>query len=159
MNIFRVRNIRQPPNVIWLAISTVESLPQWLAGVQSAALVPGSANGKGRRQRLTKVLYKRDIDIEQEVTAWEPEHILAVRHVSESMAGRDLQGLRDFVMTITITPNGKGGARVLAQYEWTAGSFLPWLFSVLFAGRTMGRELRDTLAKLDELVTRGPLAP
>ena len=150
MNIFRARILRHPPKAIWAAISTVESLPQWMPGVESARLVSGPAAGKGRRQRLIKQLYKRDIEIEQEVTAWEPEHLLAVRHLRETMGGRDLKGLRDFVMTVTITPNDKGGSRVLAQYEWTAGSFLPWLFSTLFAGRTMGRELRDSLAKIDE---------
>ena len=152
MQIFRRRVIRAQPSAIWDAISSVESLPQWMPGVLSAEHLGGPKTGTRRVQRVRKVLYRREVEIEQEVVWWEPESILSVRHVRETLGGRELRGLQDFVMTITIAPHD-AGSRVVAQYAWHTRGFLPWLFSLLFAGRTMGRELRDTLAKIQKLAT------
>ena len=150
MKIFRRRIIRAQPASVWTAISTVESLPNWMPGVQSAEHTGGPKTGLQRRQRVHKTLYKREIEVEQEVVWWEPESILSVRHNRETIGGRELRSLQDFVMTVTIAPADKG-SRVVAQYEWKTRGFMPWLSSVLFAGRIMGRELRETLARIDKM--------
>lgn len=150
MKIFRRRVIRAQPVSIWAAISSVESIPNWMPGVQTAEHTGGPKLGLQRHQRVRKLLYKREIEVDQEVVWWGPESILSIRHTRESIGGRELRSLQDFVMTMTIAQAGKG-SRVVAEYEWKTRGFMAWLSSVLFAERIMGRELHDTLARIDKL--------
>ncbi len=151
MNVSKQRGIKATPESIWQAISTVESLPDWLAGVQSASHISGPSEGVGRRQRISRVIYQHDVEVEQEVTAWEPGRRMEVKHLRETSGGRDLQGVQDFLLTVTLSPAGQR-TEVRVEYSWKARAGVTWLLSVLFGGKTMGRELSDTLKKIEVLV-------
>jgi len=148
MEIFRRSTLKHSPSAVWKAISTVEGLPGWLPGVESADYLSGPKEGKGRRQRVRRLLYKHQIEIEQEVEVWEPDKRLVLRHLRETSGGRELRALEDFKTIISIEPRGEGSS-VLAEYSWQTRSISAQIMSMLFAGRTMGRELRDLLRKLD----------
>lgn len=151
MNVSKQRTIKAAPEAVWKAIASVEDLPSWLAGVQSASHVSGPAEGVGRLQRVSRVIYRHDVETEQEVTIWEPPRRMQVRHIKETSEGRELQGVQDFRMTVTVHPAGDR-TNALIEYSWSARPGLSWLLSVIFGGRTMGRELSDTLKKIDALV-------
>ena len=152
MKTARQRTIKASPAATWRAISPLESVPQWLSGVESVEHTGGPTEGVGRRQRVTKLLYAHDVEIDQEVVAWEPEKVLAIRHIRESSDGRELSAVRDFRTTVTLTPQSDG-TLVHVEYYWSARLGRPWLFSLIFGGRVMSRELRETLEKIEGLAT------
>ena len=152
MKTARQQTIRASPKATWRAISPLESVPQWLSGVESVEHTGGPAEGVGRRQRVTRVLYRHDVEIDQEVVAWEPEKLLAMRHIRERSDGRELSAVRDFHTTVTLAPQSDG-TRVRVEYTWSAWLGVAWLFSLIFGGRVMSRELRETLEKIEQLAT------
>lgn len=149
--------MRHSPEAVWQAISTVESLPEWFPGVQSATYISGPNDGKGRKQLLRRMLYNRNIEIEQEVVEWQEGRLLSMQHVRETSDGKDMAALKEFHTIISIEPAGEG-ARVSAANSWESRTLVSLLLSSLFAGRTMGRELGDALAKIDKFVSERPAA-
>jgi carbon monoxide dehydrogenase subunit G len=152
MEIFRRARSQHSPGAIWRAISTVESLPGWLPGVESAEHLSGPKEGVGRRQRIQRLLYSHRIEIEQQVVEWDPERVLSMLHLRETSGGRELAGLRNFKTIVRIEPRDKG-CSLVAEFSWETRGFTAMLFSRLFAGRTMGRELRDLLRKIEAHVS------
>lgn len=151
MKISRQRTVKQSPEAIWEAISPVESIPKWLSGAEKAEHLSGGKEGKGRRQRVTLAMHTHTLETDQEVVAWEPAKRLETLNLRETMGGKELTGVRRFRTAIILSPAGKG-TRVRAEYSWDARFGLPWLLSILFAGRVMGRELRETLTRINDLV-------
>lgn len=154
MRVSRQRVVAAPPENVWGLIASVERLPEWFAGVEAAASLPGPVEGIGRRQRLTRYLRGHTVEMEQEVVAWDPPRLLALRHVRESIEGRDVTGVRNFVTRLTLAPVG-GGTRVTIQYEWGARFGIAWLQSMLLGGRVMGRELLQTLRRVEAIASAG----
>ena len=154
MKTSRSQAIKASPESVWQAISSVESLPDWFSGVESATHTGGPQAGLGRKQRVTRLLYQHDIDVEQEVVAWEPGRLLEMRHVRESLDGREMQAMKDFHTRVSLSPH-PDGTQVSIEYSWGASIGRTWLKSFLFGGRVMARELRETLKKIEGLVTQG----
>jgi len=151
MKTVRQRVIPASPEAVWRAISPLERAPQWLAGVESVEHTGGPVEGVGRQQRLTKLLYKHDVEIDQEIAVWESQRQLSLKHVRESSGGKDLNGVRDFHTTVFLEPERRG-TRVRVEYTWKASLGLAWLFSFLLGGRVMSGELKETLTKIELLV-------
>lgn len=138
---------------MWGIVSAVERMPEWHSGVESALHAAGPAEGVGRRQTVVRDLRWHRVDMLQEVIAWEPRRRLGLRHVEERVEDRLVTGVRNFVTTVTIEPQGEV-SYVGVEYRWHARFGIPWLQSLLAGGRVMGRELDETLRRLDDAVLR-----
>lgn len=156
MRVARHRVVDASPDAVWRVIAPVERLPRWLSGVESAALLSGPAEGVGRRHRLVRLLYGREVQVEQEVAVWEPGRVLSLRHVREVVEGRDSTGVRNFHTTVALSPQGQK-TRVSVEYRWDSPLGIPFVQS-LMAGRVMGKELRETLRNIEKLAKGGLIA-
>ena len=148
MKVSRHRTIAALPETVWRIVSPAERMPEWYSGVETASHTEGSAAGVGRRQAAVRDLRWHRVDMLLEVIAWEPRRRLDLRHVEERIQGRLVTGVRDFVTSVTIAPQGEA-AHVTIEDRWRARFGIPWLQSVLAGGRVMGRELDETLRRLD----------
>ena len=154
MKASRNRRINATPQQIWTLISTVEGLSSWHPGVVSAQHVDGPQEGVGRRHRMERMLYQHDLQVEQEVVEWEPGRRITLAHRRETIDDSEVVGVRDFTTTVDIQSVDEGAAsKVMVTYRWTARIGIPWIQSVLFGGRVMGRELNETLEKINVHVT------
>lgn len=154
MKTTRQRIVEAAPMEVWSAITPLERTPHWLAGVESVEHTGGPLLGAGRKQRVTKLLYNHDVEIDLEIVAWEPERLLSFRHLRESSGGKALTSVRDFHTTVFLQPEGLW-TRVQVEYSWKVSWGLTWLLSLFLAGRVMGGELKSTLNKIELLVSSG----
>ena len=152
MRASRSKRIDAPPEAVWDVVSTVEGLSRWFDGVESASHAGGPEAGVGRRQRLQRNLYGRDMEVQQEVVAWEPPSLLRLAHVRERMDNRDVTSVRNFHTTVRLERSGEK-TQTTIEYSWSAGFGVPWLQSLIFGGRVMGREIKGMLRSIDALAT------
>ncbi|MSQ24858.1 MAG: hypothetical protein EXR49_01040 [Dehalococcoidia bacterium] len=148
MKVSRHRTIPALPETVWRIVSVAERMPKWYSGVETASHVGGPVEGVGRRQSAVRDLRWHRVDMLLEVVAWEPRRRLDLRHVEERIQGRLVTGVRNFVTSVTIAPQGEA-ASVTVEYRWRARFGIPWLQSLLVGGRVMGRELDETLRRLE----------
>ena len=149
MKISRQRLIKASPQAIWGLIAPVERIPEWLSGAETAQHASGPAEGVGRRQRVATVLHGLDVEIDQEVIAWERNKTLGVRYLRQVSQGREMVGVRNFRMAVTLSPED-GGTQTRVEYTWDARWGIAWLFSLLMAGRVMGKEMLATLKNIEK---------
>ena len=155
MEIVRSKRIAAALDAIWTSISSVESIPHWVAFVDSAEHVSGPAAGLGRVQKLRLLSHKGYMEEEQEVVGWEPDSRLEVLRLRAARDGIELGAVSNYRTAINLHPAGEG-TLVRVSCSWDTGSFATWLLTKLFGGRVAGRELRNTLRKIEHLVKEGP---
>src|SRR4029077_811041 len=83
--IARERNISAPAARVWEVVAEAERLPEWYARAASAEVLEGA--GLGRRQRLRSEWRGQDSEVDQLITAFEPERLLEWRHEAERLGG------------------------------------------------------------------------
>ena len=146
----RRSRVKASPQQVWDVISSVDALPKWYHGVDSARHTGGPEEGVGRRQTIKRNLYGRDVDLEQDVVGWDPPGYLRLAHVRETIDGREVTGVRDFHTTIYLEANDDM-TQATIEYSWSSGFGLAWLQGLLFGGRVMGRELKEMLRNIEAL--------
>jgi carbon monoxide dehydrogenase subunit G len=151
MNVSRSKRINAAPDVVWRVIASADALAHWYPGGEESVHLAGPKEGVGRRQRLKRSLYGRVLEVELEVAAWEPGRLLALRHVRETVEGREVTGVRNFQTIVRLQPAGQRTAVTLA-YQWRSPVGIAWLQSLL-GGRVMGKELNESLRRIEQLAT------
>ena len=86
IEIARERTIPAPAARVWKVVAKGERLPEWYARAGSVEVLEGS--GLGRRQRLHSQWQGQNSEVDQVVTAFEPEHLLEWRHEAERLGGQ-----------------------------------------------------------------------
>src|SRR5438105_14503207 len=86
IEIARERNISAPAARIWEIVAEAERLPEWYARAASAEVLEGA--GLGRRQRLRSQWRGQDSEVDQLITAFEPERHREWRHEGERLDGQ-----------------------------------------------------------------------
>ncbi len=86
IEIARERNISAAAARVWEVVAETERLPEWYARAASAEVMEGA--GLGRRQRLRSEWRGQDSEVDQLITAFEPEHLLEWRHEAERLGGQ-----------------------------------------------------------------------
>jgi len=86
IEIARERVIPAPAARVWEVVAEAERLPEWYARAASAEVLEGA--GLGRRQRLRSQWQGQDSEVDQLITAFEPEHLLEWRHEAERLGGQ-----------------------------------------------------------------------
>jgi len=83
IEIARERTIPVPAGRVWEVVSEAKRLPEWYARAASAEVLEGS--GLGRRQRLHSQWQGQDSEVDQLITAFEPE-----RHEEGALEAEEL---------------------------------------------------------------------
>src|SRR3954471_16557523 len=102
------RVIAAPPDRIWPLVSEPDELPRWFGFAERIEVLDGSA-GVGQKRRQHGHWGKKPSEVDQEITAYEPEHKLAWRHLAERLNGKPapkFAASTDFSIELTPEPQG-----------------------------------------------------
>ena len=86
IEIAKERTIPASAASIWKVVAKAERLPEWYARAGSVEVLEGC--GLGRRQRLRSQWHGQDSEVDQLITAFEPDRLLEWRHEAERLGGQ-----------------------------------------------------------------------
>src|SRR2546427_12968691 len=114
IEIARERNISAPAARVWEVVAEAERLPEWYARAASVEVLGGA--GLGRRQRLRSQWQGQDAEVDQLITAFEPEHLLEWRHEAERLGGQPAARFAlESVVRIKLEARGADATRVVLE--------------------------------------------
>lgn len=109
--------IPAPPSRVWEELEDISSHVEWMADAVAIRFESDQREGVGTRFECdTKVGPLRLVDV-MEVTSWEPERRMGVRHV----------GLVTGSGEFTLAPAGAAGEET--DLSWTEALEFPWYFA------------------------------
>jgi uncharacterized protein YndB with AHSA1/START domain len=112
IEIARERKISAPAARVWEVVAEAERLPEWYGRAASAEVLEGA--GLGRRQRVHSQWQGQDSEVDQLITAFEPEHLLEWRHEAERLGGQAAPRFAlETVVRIELEAQGPDATRVL----------------------------------------------
>jgi uncharacterized protein YndB with AHSA1/START domain len=112
IEIARERTIHAPAARVWKVVSEAERLPEWYARAGTAEVLEG--HGLGRRQRLRSQWQGQDSEVDQLITAFEPERLLEWRHEAERLGGQPAPRFASETMvSIQLEAHGLDATRVV----------------------------------------------
>jgi uncharacterized protein YndB with AHSA1/START domain len=140
------RTLSAPPERVWALVADPDALPRWFGFADRVEVLEGEGAGQLRRQHGH--WGKKQSEVDQELTAFDPERRLAWRHLAERLDGKPaprFAASTDF--SIELAPEA-GGTRITLRSAQVPASRPRGLVMRAF-GR---RELATTLARsLDAL--------
>ncbi|HEY1421581.1 MAG TPA: SRPBCC domain-containing protein [Candidatus Dormibacteraeota bacterium] len=150
IEISRERSIRAAAGKIWGVVSDVRRLPEWYSRAGKAELLEG--DGLGRRQRITSQWHGQESEIDQVVTAFEPERRLECRHEAERLDGRPAPRFAaETAVTIELDSGGPDSTRVVLTSRQTPAD--PDKAAAMRGNSDyLGQMFEASLERLDELV-------
>jgi uncharacterized protein YndB with AHSA1/START domain len=153
IEIARERTIHAPAARVWEVVSEAERLPEWYARAASAEVLEGA--GLGRRQRLRSQWQGQDSEVDQLITAFEPERLLEWRHEAERLGGQSAPRFASETMVrIELEAQGSDATRVvLESRQRPADSDKEQ--AMRGNSEYLGKMLETSLERLEQLVTSG----
>jgi uncharacterized protein YndB with AHSA1/START domain len=151
IEITRARKIPAPVARIWKVVATAERLPEWYARAGTVEVLEGS--GLGRRQRLRSQWRGQDSEVDQLVTAFEPEHLLEWRHEAERLGGQPAPRFAiETVVRINLQAQGPNATEVvLESRQQPADSEKEQAMRA--NSEYLGKMLETSLERLEQVVT------
>ena len=152
IEIARERNISAPAARVWEVVAEAERLPEWYARAASVEVLEGA--GLGRRQRLRSQWQGQDSEVDQLITAFEPEHLLEWRHEAERLGGQPPRFAVETVVRIELEAQGPDVTRVVLESRQRPAD--PDKEKAMRGNAEyLGKMLEASLERLEQLVTRG----
>ena len=153
IEIARERNISAPAARVWEVVAEAERLPEWYARAASAEVLEGA--GLGRRQLLRSEWRGQDSEVDQLITAFEPEHLLEWRHEAERLGGQPAPRFAlETVVRIKLEAQGPDATRVVLESRQRPAD--PDKEQAMRGNSEyLGKTLEASLERLEQLVTRG----
>jgi uncharacterized protein YndB with AHSA1/START domain len=151
IEIARKRTIPAPAARVWKVVAKAERLPEWYARASSVEVLEGS--GLGRRQRLRSQWQGQDSEVDQVITAFEPERLLQWRHEAERLGGQAApQFATETVLTIKLEAQGPGATEVVLESRQQPADAEKEQ-SMKANSEYLGKMLETSLERLEQLVT------
>jgi uncharacterized protein YndB with AHSA1/START domain len=134
------------PSAVWRVLEPVERHVDWMADARAIRFETSQRRGVGTRYTCETAIGPLRLDDRMEITAWEPERAMGVRH----------DGLVTGTGRFELMPLD-GGRRT--RFTWREELQFPWWLGGRFAGRLGGasvlrRVWRGNLNRLRPLVER-----
>ena len=104
--------INAPLEKIWGLLADVNRTPEWVDGVQESERTGALCDGVGMRWRERCLFERQNIDMEHEITEWQPRQKAVIRSVLP------MNGSMTRSLQFAPTPNG---IEVSIQVEWDLG--------------------------------------
>jgi len=151
IEITRERTIPAPAARVWNVVATAERLPDWYARAGSVEVLEGS--GLGRRQRVRSQWQGQDSEVDQLITAFEPQHLLEWRHEAERLGGQPAPRFAtETVVAIKLHAEGPTATRVALESRQRPAD--PEKERSMRANSEfLGKMLETSLERLERLVT------
>jgi uncharacterized protein YndB with AHSA1/START domain len=144
------RTFAAPPDRVWPLVADPDELPRWFDFAERVEVLAGEAVGQRRRQHGHWGAKPSEVD--QEITAFEPPHRLAWRHVAERLDGRPaprFAASTDF--SIELAPDG-AATRVRLRSVQVPASRPRGLVMRAFGAREIAGTLEKSLDALAQAI-------
>ena len=141
------KSIAATPDALWPLVSDPARLPEWFAFAERVEVLEG-AEGAGQRRRQHGHWGKRESEVDQRITRWEPPRALAWTHEAERLNGKPaprFAASTDF--TIELEPDGAGTRVRLHSAQEPAGRLRGAVIRA-FGRREVAKALDDSLERL-----------
>jgi uncharacterized protein YndB with AHSA1/START domain len=150
IEIVRRRHIEARPEDLWPSIDDLDALGRWFSFADRFEPLEGS--GAGRRQRLHGKWGRKRSEIDQVITAHEPNRELAWEHEAERLDGKPAPVFASSTrFSITIAPDGDGSLVTLRSQQVPA-SRPRGLVMRLFGTREVAQHMEKSLENLEATV-------
>jgi uncharacterized protein YndB with AHSA1/START domain len=151
IEISRERTIPAPVVRVWRIVAEAERLPEWYARAAGVEVLEGV--GLGRRQRLSSQWQGQDSEVDQVITAFEPERRLEWRHEAERLGGQPAPRFAsETVVRIELEAQGPNATLVVLESRQLPADPDK---EVAMRGNSeyLGKMLETSLERLEKLVT------
>jgi uncharacterized protein YndB with AHSA1/START domain len=151
IEISRERTIPAPVVRVWRIVAEAERLPEWYARAAGVEVLEGV--GLGRRQRLSSQWQGQDSEVDQVITAFEPEHRLEWRHEAERLGGQPAPRFAsETVVRIALESEGPNSTLVVLESRQQPAD--PDKEAAMRGNSGyLGKMLETSLERLEKLVT------
>lgn len=151
IEIARERTIPAAAARVWKVVAKAERLPEWYARAASVEVLEGS--GLGRRQRLRSQWKGQDSEVDQLITAFEPQHLLEWRHEAERLGGQPAPRFAtETVVRVKLEARGPNDTDVVIESRQQPAD--PEKEQAMRANSEyLGKMLETSLERLEQLVT------
>ncbi|HEY6116750.1 MAG TPA: SRPBCC family protein [Candidatus Dormibacteraeota bacterium] len=152
IEIARERTIHAAAARVWAVVAEAERLPEWWGRAGSVEVLEGS--GLGRRQRLRSQWQGQASEVDQLVTAFEPERLLEWRHEAERLGGQPAPRFAtETAVRIKLRSLGPDATEVVLESRQQPAD--PDKEQSMRANsQYLGKMLETSLERLDQVVTR-----
>jgi uncharacterized protein YndB with AHSA1/START domain len=141
------RSIAAGADALWPLVSDPARLPEWFAFAERVEVLEGP-DGPGQRRRQHGRWGKRESQVDQRITRWEPPHALAWTHEAERLNGKPaprFAASTDF--TIELEPDGAATRVRLRSAQEPAGPVRGAVIRA-FGRREIAKALETSLERL-----------
>jgi uncharacterized membrane protein len=148
--------VEAPAEQVWPLVADVARVPEWLTFAERMELIDGDVHGDGmgRRQRLHGHWGKRQSEVDQEITEYDPPRVLAWRHLAERLDGKPAPRFaKSTEFRIDLEPRG-GTTLVRLRSRQEPASAVKGLVMRMLGTRDVARQMERSLARLAEAVNR-----
>jgi uncharacterized protein YndB with AHSA1/START domain len=153
IEISRERTMAAPAARVWEVVSEADRLPEWYARAGSVEVLAGA--GLGRRQRIRSQWRGQDSEVDQLITAFEPEHLLEWRHEAERLDGQPAPRFAsETVVRIELEAQGSNTTRVVLESRQRPADRDKGQ-AMRGNSEYLGKMLETSLERLEQLVTGG----
>jgi uncharacterized protein YndB with AHSA1/START domain len=151
IEISRERRIPAPVARVWGIVAEAERLPDWYARAAGVEVLDGA--GLGRRQRLRSQWQGQDSEVDQVITAFEPERRLEWRHEAERLGGQPAPRFAsETVVRIELEAEGPNATLVVLESRQQPAD--PDKEAAMRGNSEyLGKMLETSLERLERLVT------
>jgi uncharacterized protein YndB with AHSA1/START domain len=146
------RTLSAPPERVWPLVAEPDALPRWFGFADRVEVLEGEGAGQLRRQHGH--WGKKHSEVDQELTAFDPERRLAWRHLAERLDGKPaprFAASTDF--SIELAPEADG-TRITLRSAQVPASRARGLVMRAFGRRELATTLDRSLDALEAQLRR-----
>jgi uncharacterized protein YndB with AHSA1/START domain len=142
----RERLVDAAPDEVWPLVDDPSRLPDWFTFAERGELLEGE--GAGRRQRIYGRWGRKQTEVDQVVTRYEPGRLLEWRHEAERLDGKPAPRFAEETRFSIQVEADDGKTRVVLRSRQTPASPLRGLVIRLFGRREVAGHLDRSLERL-----------
>ncbi len=148
IEIVRESRVAAPVEKVWEVVSSADRAPEWFTFAERVEVRSGEGVGQLRTQHGR--WGSRVAEVDQEITAYEPNRLLAWRHVAERLDGKPAPRFAASTeLRIELEPDAGTTTIRLRSRQEPASAFKGFVMK-LFGTKDVARNLERSLAKLAE---------
>jgi hypothetical protein len=152
IEVMREARVPATTDEVWAIVSDAGRAAEWFSFADRTEVVDGEGVGQLRTQHGH--WGRRQSEVDQEITAFEPGRLVAWRHVAERLDGKPAPKFAvSTEFRIELTPDGDATTVRLRSVQEPGGALKGWLMKRL-GTKDVTVKLDDSLARLTALVTR-----
>jgi uncharacterized membrane protein len=146
IEIVRESRVEAPARSVWKIVSDPDRAPEWFTFAERVEVLSGQGVGQRRTQHGRWGSKKAEVD--QEITHFEPDRLLAWRHVAERLDGKPAPRFAASTeFRVELEPDGQATTVRLRSRQEPAGA-IRGLVMKLFGTKDITRNLDSSLDRL-----------